>query len=241
MKKLIAAAVCLMLLVMPVMAHGSGWDGLFGALFGECFDEPVRKEASTMSMETAVKALHEAGLEVEWDLIRKLPVPPETVLDVLIWLGLGECDPDTLEITPVSHVVYAFDAEVFDVEHMYTAFLNGIRMIVPDVEITDIQEDLSGITPEMDFSKEIPTDGKRSFSFVCNGTPYALELDSLGDWFHDDAIRFVQSVLRKENCPKRLCVIDVMAIQGCVMFYADEETISNVLELLGIQEGETVF
>ena len=163
------------------------------------------------------------------------------MLDILILLGLGEYDPATLQRTPISHTVYAFDAESFDIEGMYTNFLQGIQMIVPDVVISEIQEDLSGMTIEMDFSKEIPTDGTRSFSFLCNGNPYSFELDSHGDWFNAEAIGFIEEVLRKENCPKRLCILDVMEIQGSIIFYADEETIANVLNLLGIQEGEMIF
>jgi len=72
-------------------------------------------------------------------------------------------------------------------------------MIVPDVVITDVQEDLSGMTVEMDFSKDRSTDGTRSFSFRCNGTPYSLELDSHGDWFNGEALDFMEDVLRKEG------------------------------------------
>ena len=51
----------------------------------------------------------------------------------------------------------------------------------------------------------------------------------------------MEEVLQKENCPGRLAVLNAMDIQGVVRFYADEETIANVMDLLGVQEGEAIF
>ena len=99
-----------------------------------------------------------------------------------------------------------------------TLFLKGIQSIVPDIEITDVKEDLSGMTEEMSSSEESGemTDGTRGISFLCNGHPYAIELISYGDWINPDMIEFMNGVLAKENCPKRhvgssvMCVVPVI-------------------------------
>lgn len=244
MKRMMAVLICTMLLCMPLSARASGLKDLLGFLFPDRHSEQVEDSVQAMSPEAAVKALQDAGLNVELDWTLSLmddPAAPCTVMDVLIVLGLGRYDDNAYEWTPVSHAVYAFDGEVFDLGNMYTDFLRGIQMIVPDVEITEVREDLSGMTEDMDFSTGIPSNGRRAFSFRCNGTPYALELDSYGDWFNAEAISFMEEVLRKENCPGRLAVLNAMDIQGVVLFYADEETIANVMDLLGVQEGEAIF
>ena len=65
---------------------------------------------------------------------------------MLMYLGMGEYDWETFERTPVSDKIYAQDAEVFNIEEMYTEFLEGVDYIIPDAEFTDIREDLSGLT-----------------------------------------------------------------------------------------------
>ncbi len=84
---------------------------------------------------------------------------------LLLLLGLGIYDCQTGEWEPLSHDVFVFDAEVTMINRMYTNILTGIDAIVPDIEITDIVEDLSGMTDEMVPDEKIPwmmTDGKRS-------------------------------------------------------------------------------
>ena len=92
---------------------------------------------------------------------------------MLTYLGTGEYDLETFERTPVSDKVYAQDAEVFNVDKMYTEFLEGVDYIIPDAEFTEIHEDLSGLTEDLG--------GRRSVSFRCNGSPYEAKLDSYGD------------------------------------------------------------
>jgi len=237
-KKLFSLVACLLLLFVPLMARAGGLEELFGFLFGEGLEETQYGGMSTMSPQEAVKALREAGLNVDESFADTMPDRPCTVMDVLVALGMHE--PDGAEPAPATRMVYALEAECFDIDHMYTDFLTGIGSIVPEVEITEIREDLSGMTEDMDFSQMPPTDGKRSFSFLCNGTPYTCELDSRGDWFNEAAIDFMEQVLRKENCSKQLCVVGTYELQGYLIFYADEETISNVMELLA-NTGEEAF
>ena len=162
---------------------------------------------------SAVEQLRQLGFDltdaVLASISRELNCDVNTlsVTDLLLGLGLGDYDYDTDQWSPRSSQVYAFDAEIFNVEKMYTLFLQGVQTIVPDIIITDICEDLSGMTDEMTFDQDSaspPCDGKRSVSFFCNGHAYSIELDSYGDWFNNAMFDFMDHVLEKENCPFKL-------------------------------------
>ena len=134
----------------------------------------------------------------------------------LLWdWGAGSYDYETGIWTPTSDIVYAFDAEVYDIDHMYELFLLGVQAIVPEITITDITEDLS----QMDGSLE----GKRSVSFLCNGHPYQFEFDSLGDWINGEILPLMNQVLEKEHCPYRLCEIQDQYDQMVILIYDTDE------------------
>ena len=164
-------------------------------------------------MSSAIERLRQTGLDLTDAVLEKirneLQCDPDTLsaADLLLGLGLGDYDYDTGEWTPRSGEIYAFDAEIFDVDRMYTLFLQGVQAIVPDIRITDVREDLSQMTDEMTVPEDglhPPTDGKRAVSFLCNGHAYSKELDSYGDWFNERMFSFMDEVLEKENCPFRL-------------------------------------
>ena len=178
-------------------------------------------------MKTTADKLHELGFDVKENPSLKGAFGGNSGFEaymLLAELGMGDYDYESGEWTPTSNQVYAFDAEVFDIAQMYTLFLKGIQSIVPDIEITDVKEDLSGMTEEMSSSEESGemTDGTRGISFLCNGHPYAIELISYGDWINPDMIEFMNGVLAKENCPKRLHLLPVMD-QVAVLVYCTEE------------------
>ena len=61
---------------------------------------------------------------------------------LLAAVGVGHFDAETFEWTPTSDIVYSFDVEVFDIDRMYTLFLQGIQSISGDeFEITQIREE----------------------------------------------------------------------------------------------------
>lgn len=141
---------------------------------------------------------------------------------ILMKLGMGELNYETGEWKPLSNQVYAFDAEVMFVDLMYTHFLQGVQSIASDIEITDIREDLSGMTEELTNTDDVyvmPTDGKRAVSFLCNGHPYSIELESYGDWINGDIIDFMNQVLEKEGCQNRLHVLTDGYDQMVIMIY----------------------
>lgn len=156
---------------------------------------------------------------------------------MLMYLGMGEYDWETFERTPVSDKIYAQDAEVFNVDQMYTEFLEGVDFIIPDAEFTDVQEDLSGLTEETDFFE-----GKRSVSFKCSGNAYEKELDSYGDWLNPEIILFVNEVLEKEGCMARLRVVSDEYDQMMIMIYGSKAEANMISRLIGVEDTmETEF
>lgn len=155
--------------------------------------------------------------------------------DILMKLGMGSMNYQTGEWTALSSQVYAFDAEVMFIDLMYTQFLQGVQAIVSDVEITGIQEDLSGMTVEMTFADDpqvMPTDGKRKVSFLCNGHSYSIELESYGDWFNMRMFDFMNQVLEKEGCEKRLHILTDKYNQMIIMIYDSFERAEAVRPFL---------
>ena len=204
-----------------------------------CF-RPEAASGDENRMNPAIAKLRQLGFDLSDSVLEsiedELCADPDTltITDLLLGLGLGDYDYDTGEWTPRSRCVYAFDAEVFDVERMYTLFLQGIQSIVPELQITDIHEDLSGMTDELigaGNSMSPPTDGKRSVSFVCNGHAYSTELVSYGDWFNEEMFSFMEQVLEKENCPLKLYWFSAQ-MQFCIVVYGTEELAAELQPLV---------
>lgn len=151
---------------------------------------------------------------------------------MLMYLGMGDYDWETFERTPVSDQIYAQDAEVYNVDQMYTEFLEGVDYIIPDAEFLEIVEDLSGLTEESDFFE-----GKRSVSFKCNGNLYQKELDSYGDWLNMDIISFVNEVLEKEGCMSQLRVVSDEYDQMIMMIYGPRARAEMVSQLIGAENA----
>ena len=145
--------------------------------------------------------------------------PGSTVYDLLIFMGCGDYSQDTGEWMPTSDRVYAFDAEVYDIEHMYTRFLLGMQAIIPGIAITDVREDLSGMAEDMNFSG---VDGTRSVDFCVNEHPYSVTLESRGDWFNEEMIAFFMDVLEREQYPGKLHQITDSMDQMVILFYGSD-------------------
>ena len=200
MKKTVALllALALLLAAMPC------------ALAAESANSGRSRKQTKSALPSAIEQLHDLGLDFTTDELAAMEAEYHckadalSLTDLLIMMGLGHYDYDSGEWTPFTHIVYSFDAEIFDIENMYTLFLQGVQAVVPGITITDIREDLSGTTEEMTDPEDglhPPTDGMRSVSFLCNGHSYSVELASYGDWFNEDMFDFMDEVLAKENCP----------------------------------------
>ena len=194
-----------------------------------CIQNTVAQE--NMKMSSAIQKLRELGFDLTDSVLEIIgnelnkDVNSLPLTDLLMCLGLGNYDYDTGDWSPRSKCVYAFDAEIYDIERMYTLFLQGIQSIVPDITISDIHEDVSEMTEEMTESKDDmlpPSDGKRSVSFLCNGHPYSITLDSYGDWFNEEMFYFMDQVLEQENCPRKLFEFTAYAQYMIVVYSTDD-------------------
>ena len=187
------------------------------------------------AMNPAVERLRTLGFDVDEQVLQESE--NQTMFGILLDLGMGDYNYDTGEWTPTSSQVYAFDAEVYDIEHMYRLFLQGVQSIVPEVVISDIQEDLSQMTDEMIPSKTtqwMQTDGKRTVSFLCNNHPYSIVLESWGDWINMNMLDFMNHVLEKEGCPNRLHIITDDMDQLVIMIYSTQERADIIKPLINV-------
>ncbi len=115
-------------------------------------------------------------------LMQKLS-PEQTMYCVLPGPGMDHYHYLTRRWMPRSDRVCAFDAEALNVERMCTLFLKGVDAIVPEITITDVTEDLSGITDEARPHPDDPimnTDGTRGVSFRRNRRDCSLEMTGEG-------------------------------------------------------------
>ena len=148
---------------------------------------------------------------------------------LLINLGMGSYAEETWAWTPSSDQIFAFDAEVFSVETMYTDFMNGVQAIVDDADFTEISEDYSGLDENLE--------GIRSVSFNCNNRPYTLNMQSMGDWINLNGILpFVNRVLAEQGCSGQLDVISDPFDQIILIVYGSSERTATLRTLIGTSE-----
>ncbi len=252
-KRLFAMFLLLVVAVMPMAQAEERTEAELTELYeqartrleeaGITVTEQVIQEAIKSDLEYE-KAILEflASLSEEdkkWNTYTPSTEPEEFAYSLLLSMGLGEHDPETWAWTPTSSQVYAFDAEVFNVSSMYTEFFQGVNAIVPGAPFTEVTEDLSGMTEEMNWSAGplwYGTDGTRSVSFRCNGQAYSVTLDSYGDWFNERMIAETNRVLAKEGFPKRLRLVTEGADQSVVLIYGTEEEAERVCWAIGMEE-----
>ena len=219
MKAWVSLLMLLAACLLPCAALGEGEAMAQARLRLQALDIAVSDAlAGEVEQAQAVMAQHMAKSGMH----AKEATAGSTVYDLLISMGCGDYSQDTGEWMPTSDRVYAFDAEVYDVEHMYAQFLRGMQAIIPDIAITDVREDLSGMTEEMSFSGFIGVDGTRSVDFRVNGHSYSVTLESRGDWFNEDMIAFFMDVLEKEQYPGRLHQITGDMDQMVILFYGSD-------------------
>lgn len=139
---------------------------------------------------------------------------------LLMTLGIGEYDYDSLTWSPTSDQIYVLDAEVFNVGAMYTEFMQGVQSIVHDAQFTHVAEDLSGMTASWNPDG---SDGYRFVGFLCNGRPYSIRLTSYGDWLNPEIIDFVNDALQKEGCSGQLHIISEDYDQMVFLIYGSEK------------------
>lgn len=146
--------------------------------------------------------------------------------NMLIFIGSGNYNYETRKWTPTSDKVYCFDAEVYDVDHMYTLFLQGISSINNgEFKITNINEDTEKVNYE-------EGNGTQKISFCYNDHSYSFDASVDNDWFDGNIINYMNDVFEKEGNPKRLYGM-TDGYQECIIFYCTSEWADTFNEKLG--------
>lgn len=160
-------------------------------------------------------------------------LPPEIMFNkaaaLLSAVGEGVIDRNTWTWTPAQNGVYAFDVEVFDEGSMYTFFLRGIAALDPDLNFTNIQEDVSAI----DWYAE-----SRAVTFDWKGASYTLEMENMGDWFDPSAANQLNQIVRA-NGEKRLFFASD-GYQECIVFYREPSWVEDFQQKTGLALSDTI-
>lgn len=112
--------------------------------------------------------------------------------------------------------LYSFDLEVFDIERMYTNFLNEVMGLSQgELVFSVVSEDFS--SADMDSGT-----GTVMVRFDYNGKNYEYPAKFYYDWFDPEIVRFINQVLAEHHSEKYLYGMSD-GYQGLILFYATEE------------------
>ena len=140
-------------------------------------------------------------------------------------LGLGQWNDEEEDYTPVSDQIYAFDAEVWDIERMYTVFLSRAAEIVPGLTIGDIREDLSGLNDNLE--------GRRAVSFTMDDVEFGLTLQSMRDWLNTEIVDYVNECLSRLDYDGQLYVVSDDVDQIVMLVYGSKAWADTVRAAIG--------
>jgi len=154
----------------------------------------------------------------------------DLVYQLLLCQGIGEYDYGTLTWTPTSDRIYVFDAEFFNIVGMYTEFLQGVQAILPEAQITNVREDLSGMNAYLE--------GKRKVYFDFNGHSYVTTLKSEGDWLNGEIIDFLNQTLKVEGFDKQLHIVSDGWDQMVFLICGTQEDAAALRRLMGVEEPQ---
>lgn len=198
------------------------------------------REYADLLREAGITELTEGDIVQVEGWLEEMPGDVREALDaeqvpafLLLTIGKGEFDVDTLEWMPSSRQIYCFDTEAFNIEQMYTYFLEGVLAINEgEFEITQIEEKLS---------KEQTDKGPKSHKirFSCNGTKCEYDAEVLYDWFDTGILNYVNHVLEKEGISKRLYFMGD-GYQECIVLYCTQEWAENFNRLTGCRLMDVV-
>lgn len=221
-------------------------------LLGSLFTKITQKnDPPELSHQETVAALRDLGIEIsdstvqtteenlaeqkQWFAEMEISYsegPHDFLFYLLQSIGSGEYDYETGVWTPSSADVYSFDAEIFDILNMYHLFLQGVSSIVPGFEPTDIQEHIEeNVSANGTAAWFQASEGTTTVSFMLNGKQYEHSLAFLGDWFNEDAIKWINQVLKEEGFPGRILSF-YDGLQGMILFYGDDEYEKKLRKLI---------
>jgi len=230
MKRLLSMLLVLLLLNVPALAE------MEDAAAMQRARDALTRQGFSISDESFARAMeHHRTMQEMYaraGITSGTPEQSELIYELLLCEGFGEYDYDTLIWTPTSDQIYVFDAEFFNIEGMYTEFLQGVQSILPDAQITSVREDLSGMDEYLE--------GTRRVLFEFNGHSHVITLESYGDWLNTEIISFFNQVLKTEGYNKRLHVVSENWDQIVFLIYGTQEDASALRRMMGV-ESKTDF
>ena len=178
----------------------------------DLFDQ--RMEHGPFSAAEQIAVLRGLGLDVSEEAADDC-VPETAYWPVLEAWGSGTFDFDNKVWTPSSDQVYAFDAEVFDIEGMYLHYFKGLQSISrEELTFTDVTQDNSQVNWE-------EPSGTVAVRFCLNGTRFQYDAQFAGDWLDIHIRKAVNRCLEQLGIEKRFYATD--GGQGEIIFFCTED------------------
>lgn len=223
MKKVICI-VLMLLLCAPALASGLLEEN-FAIL--EALDIEIPDSART-AISQQIESTYATMPE---DLRQKLGYTPDSfsdMADVLVMLGYGDYDPETWAYIPYTDDVYAFDAEMFDVQQSYTELVEAVeRMSRGEVSVENVQVHLTEELFDAG-SGSLPVD------FQLNGRNYSYTAAFVYDWMDVEIIDFVNGILEEQGVAKRIWSMYDLG-QGLILFYRDAAWAERFMDETGCE------
>lgn len=222
----------LLLLTLPALAQAEypAMESARQAL--EALGYPISEEAAAMAQEQH-RMMQEWYAQVDMLPSDSYGSQSDWAYQLLLCQGIGAYDYDAMVFTPTSDRIYVFDAEFFNIEGMYTEFLQGVQAILPQAQITAVREDLSGMNEFLE--------GSRKVYFDFNDHSYVVTLKSDGDWFNVEMIDFLNRVLKTEGMPDRLHIVSDGWDQMVFLICGTEADAAALRSLLGVEAADAEF
>ncbi len=144
--------------------------------------------------------------------------------DLLCWEGSGVYAEGSWDWIPSTSGVYYVEAEVVNVDSIYTDFLTGLSAMHPELNFTNISEDYSAADLEAGT-------GTVAISFEWNGSVYELEALYDYDWFDFDILSEVSAIIAAGGHDHQL--YGYYDMYGCLLYYGNEENVKALERLTG--------
>jgi hypothetical protein len=148
-------------------------------------------------------------------------------LNLLSWVGVGEYDEEGRNWSPSRNGVYWFDAEVFDIEYMYTNFLEGVSSLDRELNFENIKE----YTQHKDHMNNARI---RTITFDWKDKNYILQGNVYSDWFDFQVAEDLNDIIKNSNTGRQLYFTPDGG-QGVLIFYRDAQWAMEFQRKTGIE------
>lgn len=186
-----------------------------GMTYAEIATE-LEKLGITCEDETFLEEMDQYTDDLEYD----------KVLGLLCYLGFGEYDEKTWEWTPSECGVYWFDAEVLNVDTMYSDFLLGVSALGDgELDFTNVLEDYSAVDWEHGT-------GTVNISFDWQGCTYSMNAQMMNDWFDVSVMETMCDIIGRKSDKNLYYAYD--GGQGYLLFFGDSQWAKEFERVTGI-------